>query len=291
MRCRPRRRRERGTGSSARRATRARMAVAEMSRAVMRCKLTPRPDAWRNRPTARIIMKGLACRNAQIVERQRRPASGGRVIDDDVAEREDGRVLAPGVELVEGVASEDEDDPACRARPRRAARGACRRSTTGRRVASSTSQAREARAARDGAARPCAGGAAAGAMPSASLCGGTAAGTKRISSRPSASRTSSAARRCARWIGSKVPPRMPTPPLRPGAVSSADLAGAAHQVLVGRELAQPHRPARVQAVRADADLGAEAELEAVGEARRGVDEDRGRVDLVQEALGGAGSPR
>ena len=104
----------------------------------------------------------------------------------------------------------------------------------------------------------------AGVIPSASLCGGTAAGTKRISSSPSASRTSSAARRCPRWIGSKVPPRMPMPPLR---CSVPDLAVAAHHVLVGRELAQPHRAARVQPVRADPDLGAEAELVPVGEAR------------------------
>ncbi len=39
----------------------------------------------------------------------------------------------------------------------------------------------------------------------------------------------------------------------------------------------------MQAIGADADLGAEAELEAVGEARRGVDEHRGRVDLGREA--------
>ena len=33
------------------------------------------------------------------------------------------------------------------------------------------------------------------------------------------------------------------------------------------------------------DLGAEAELAAVGEPRRGVDHDHGRVDLREEALG------
>jgi hypothetical protein len=52
-------------------------------------------------------------------------------------------------------------------------------------------------------------------MPSVSLCGGTADGTKRISSSRWASRTSSAARRCPRWMGLKVPPRMPMPPRSP----------------------------------------------------------------------------
>ena len=76
-----------------------------------------------------------------------------------------------------------------------------------------------------------------------------------------------------------------------GPRSLANLAVPVHVVLVGGELAEAHRPARVQAVRADADLGAEAELEAVGEARRGVDEDRGGVDLGEEALRRRRSPR
>ena len=46
---------------------------------------------------------------------------------------------------------------------------------------------------------------------------------------------------------------------------------------------RPDRPARVQLVGRDADLGAEPVLEAVGEARRGVDHHRARVDLAQEA--------
>src|SRR5262249_42953090 len=69
--------------------------------------------------------------------------------------------------------------------------------------------------------------------------------------------------------------------------SVPDLARAAHEILVGRELAQAHRPARVQPVRADPHLGAEAELVPVGEARGGIDEYGGRVDAPEEALGGA----
>src|SRR5690349_11577256 len=111
------------------------------------------------------------------------------------------------------------------------------------------------------------------------LCGGTALGTSRTWSSACASRSSSATRRCARWMGSNVPPRTPTPPAARRAMRAraarlrllADLTVATHLVLVRRELAQPHRSARVQAIGADADLGAEAELEAVGEARRRVD--------------------
>ena len=49
-----------------------------------------------------------------------------------------------------------------------------------------------------------------------------------------------------------------------------------------------HRPARVQAVGGDADLAAEAELAAVGELGRGVDQDDGAVDTRREPFGGLG---
>ena len=64
------------------------------------------------------------------------------------------------------------------------------------------------------------------------------------------------------------------------------LAGAAQDPLVGREALEPDRPARVELAGRDADLGAEAEAEAVGEARGAVPEDVGRVDGGEEALGG-----
>src|SRR5690606_32024261 len=60
---------------------------------------------------------------------------------------------------------------------------------------------------------------------------------------------------------------------------------AVEQVLVGHHLGQAHRAAGMQLLRADPDLGAEAELKAVGEARRRVDEHRRSIDLLTEPLG------
>ncbi len=67
---------------------------------------------------------------------------------------------------------------------------------------------------------------------------------------------------------------------------SSRLAGAADDVLGGGELPQPHGAAGVELLGADADLGAEAELLAVDEPGRGVDQDGGGVDLAGEAVGG-----
>ena len=50
------------------------------------------------------------------------------------------------------------------------------------------------------------------------------------------------------------------------------------------ELLDADRPARMQAAGGDADLGAEAELAAVGELRRGIVQHDGRIDLAQEFL-------
>ena len=66
-----------------------------------------------------------------------------------------------------------------------------------------------------------------------------------------------------------------------------DLAVAAHDVLEARQLLDADRAARVQLAGGDTDLGAEAELAAVGELRRGVVQHDGGIDLAQEALGGA----
>ena len=65
----------------------------------------------------------------------------------------------------------------------------------------------------------------------------------------------------------------------------ANLPLAGDLVLDRRQLGQAHRPAGVELLGADADLGAKAELEAVGEAGRGVDVDAGRVNPVLEGLG------
>ena len=63
------------------------------------------------------------------------------------------------------------------------------------------------------------------------------------------------------------------------------LAGAAHHILEAGELLDADGAARVQLAGGDADLGAEAELAAVGELGRGIVQDDGAVDLAQEALG------
>src|SRR4051812_12671101 len=77
--------------------------------------------------------------------------------------------------------------------------------------------------------------------------------------------------------GLNVPPRMPT-----RKASAPDLARAVDQVLERAQLAQADRPAGVELLRGVADLGAHAELAAVGEARRGVDVDAGGVDARLE---------
>ncbi len=62
--------------------------------------------------------------------------------------------------------------------------------------------------------------------------------------------------------------------LEPAPAGSADVTVADHDVLGGGHLGQAHGAAGVQLLRADADLGAEPELAAVGEPGGGVDEHR-----------------
>src|SRR5689334_24899614 len=92
---------------------------------------------------------------------------------------------------------------------------------------------------------------------------------------------------CASWAmtrwptcgGLNDPPRIPI--LIRGA-RSADVPVALDEVLVRAELAQADRAACVELLRRVADLGAHPELAAVGEARRRVDVDAGRVDAELE---------
>src|SRR5579862_5403821 len=103
------------------------------------------------------------------------------------------------------------------------------------------------------------------------------------------------------WIGLKVPPKTPmrgiggleewdigelpainSPTLK--SESIPDLSVAVDDVLIRGQLAQPHRTAGVQAVGRDADLGAKAELVAVGETRRRVEIHRGGIHFSQELL-------
>src|SRR4029077_8976075 len=105
---------------------------------------------------------------------------------------------------------------------------------------------------------------------------------------------SSAAPRCAWCGGSKVPPNSPMRMPRAwggsrrsglkGTGSRTDLAASADAIFERGELFDADRPARVQAAGGDADLGAEAELAAVGKLRRGIMQHDGRVDLRQERL-------
>src|SRR5262245_61984648 len=67
--------------------------------------------------------------------------------------------------------------------------------------------------------------------------------------------------------------------------SRADLPGAADAVLEAGELIDADRPTGVHLAGSNADLGAEAELAAVGELGRGVVQNDRRVDLVEEFLG------
>src|ERR1019366_8980901 len=60
------------------------------------------------------------------------------------------------------------------------------------------------------------------------------------------------------------------------------LAVANSEPLVAGQFLQAHRAARADLVSADADLGAHAELAAVGEAGRGVPINRGGIHLAEE---------
>src|SRR5262249_37053448 len=67
--------------------------------------------------------------------------------------------------------------------------------------------------------------------------------------------------------------------------SAANLAVAEDDEFLRRQALEADRAAGVQLVSGDADLGAEAVLVAVGEARRGIPHHRAGIDLAQEALG------
>src|SRR4029453_2532445 len=137
---------------------------------------------------------------------------------------------------------------------------------------------------------------ASGSMPSSVLsgfCGETSHHTSSRSSRFSASRLMWRWPSCA---GLNEPPKRPrrrgvsrgTPGIGWSAEvtprsSWAKSALAAHDVLVGRELDQADRPARMHAVGRDDDLRAQTELAAVGELRAGVVHDDGAVDFGEEA--------
>src|SRR5690606_1792623 len=67
------------------------------------------------------------------------------------------------------------------------------------------------------------------------------------------------------------------------APSGADVPVAEHHVLLAGQAFQPYRAAGVQLVGGNADLRAQAVLEAVGETGGGVDHHRGGIHLSEEA--------
>src|SRR5262245_50670679 len=66
------------------------------------------------------------------------------------------------------------------------------------------------------------------------------------------------------------------------------LTRASYDVLVARQLLDTYGPARVELVGGDADLGAHAELSAVGELCRCIVQHDGTIDAREETLGGGG---
>src|SRR5688500_18841530 len=98
-------------------------------------------------------------------------------------------------------------------------------------------------------------------------------------SRWNASESSVASRRCPKWTGSKVPPKIPV-----AANLCAHVPVAQHDPLLRGEALEADRPAGLQLVGRDADFGTQPVLEAVGEAGRRIHHHRARVDLAQEAL-------
>src|SRR4051812_48913653 len=68
----------------------------------------------------------------------------------------------------------------------------------------------------------------------------------------------------------------------------AHLAAAAHHVLVGSELLDAHWPTGMEAIGRNADLGAHAELAAVGELRGSIVQHDGAIYPLEEALRGGG---
>ncbi len=76
-----------------------------------------------------------------------------------------------------------------------------------------------------------------------------------------------------------------------GGKSWPRLPAAAYAIFETGELLDPDRAARMHPPGGDADLGAEAELAAVGELRRGIVQHDRRIDFAQEFLAPSSCPR
>src|SRR6478736_2760878 len=113
------------------------------------------------------------------------------------------------------------------------------------------------------------------------LYGDSPTGTSTTSSSPSWNAASWASTRCPMCGGLNAPPRTPTAAIP----STPDLPVALDDVLERGQLAKPDRPARVKLLGRVPDLGPHPELEPVGESRRRVHVDDGRIDSVRELPG------
>ena len=71
--------------------------------------------------------------------------------------------------------------------------------------------------------------------------------------------------------------------LAAGGRLKGESARAVHAIFERGQLLEPDRAARVHPAGRDADLGAETELAAIGELRRGIVHHNGRIDFLQEA--------
>ena len=76
-----------------------------------------------------------------------------------------------------------------------------------------------------------------------------------------------------------------------GRSSGPDVSFAYHNPFIGGQFLQAHRPPRMEFLGADGDFRAQPQLAAVGKARRGVDIDDRRIDLVQKTIDGGGIVR
>src|SRR6185295_9408449 len=111
------------------------------------------------------------------------------------------------------------------------------------------------------------------------LWGGHAAGTSSRRSRSSASTISSATSKWPKWIGLKEPPNTPT---RGTGRLLTQVPVSPDNEFGRRQLSHADRAARMELGGRDPHLGAHAERRAIHQPRGGIDEHRGRVDLLGE---------
>src|SRR6201997_141550 len=125
---------------------------------------------------------------------------------------------------------------------------------------------------------------ASGASPRVSLRGFPGVTSHQTRSRSSRFMAIKQAPRCAPWPLDPLPAREKVAPA-PAEFSRSDLPRSVYAILEAGQLFDAHRPARMEAASGDADLGAEAELAAIGELGRGVVQHDCGIDLVEKFFG------